>query len=433
MVKPARNSSFSISRRVKKRTVEYLRSLAHVRIIENKQNRGFPAAVNQGIENATGDAILLLNNDTIVTTGWLDRLRTALDSDERIQVIGPLTNCTAGLQRIPAKYSLENLDDFAWDRRVSNRDQLELVPEVTGFCMLIDRKAIQSIGLFDEQFGTGLYEDVDYCKRVRDAGFQIAIAHDVFIHHFGHKSFQKAGIDQNDLAVINQEKFHDKWKLAMQAGAKTPASTDPFQYHSPRALGWDDGLKNQRRILELFSDQLHQVLVFATEQPDLFFCNELQNNFGCDVTICTTNQFNAGEFKSLPIAELEYHANSFDAIVCIRFDQHRESQQLLGLIHETLVPGGEFFLSAPNSRSVSNIQNLILGTWSSETWNSSLRFYTRRELEKLLHSKYFSINSWNPMFSAQHGEWVAQGRPQNLNYESFRFQTGPTRPICSSE
>ena len=71
-------------------TVAYLKSLAGATVIENTDNRGFPAAVNQGIAAAKGSRILLLNNDTIVTTGWLRRMLAALDSDPKIGLVGSM-------------------------------------------------------------------------------------------------------------------------------------------------------------------------------------------------------------------------------------------------------------------------------------------------------------------------------------------------------
>ncbi|QDT76779.1 SPBc2 prophage-derived glycosyltransferase SunS [Gimesia maris] len=404
-------------------TTEYLSSLDRVRVIENEENRGFPAAANQGIEIATGDAVLLLNNDTIVTTGWLDSLRTTLRSDEKIGIVGPLTNCTAGPQRIPTKYTLESLDDFAWSRRVANQYRCELVSDITGFCMLIDRKILESVGGFDEQFEIGLYEDIDFCKRVRDAGYQLAIAQDAFVHHFGHKSFQVAGIVQDELALRNEENFCQKWELKKPFELKDDVSPTPFQYHSPRALNWKDDLKSLRKTLELFSEQHQKVLVFSYDDSDLFFCKELQASLGCDLTICNTNESEIGEFKSITLAELEIQSDVFDAVVCRGFDQYREPRQLLGLIHQSLTPGGELFVSIPNLRSATTIRSLCSGTWPTEIWDPALRFFTRREMEKLLCSENFTFSSWSPMYLSEHGEWVAQGRSHNLNLESFAFQT----------
>ncbi|HEV3259212.1 MAG TPA: methyltransferase domain-containing protein [Gemmataceae bacterium] len=97
-------------------TQDYLRSLPGVKVLVNQENRGFPAAVNQGIEAAAGKQILLLNNDTLVTTGWLRYLLQALHSDPQIGLAGPCTNQVSGEQEVAVRYDdLGGLDGFAWD------------------------------------------------------------------------------------------------------------------------------------------------------------------------------------------------------------------------------------------------------------------------------------------------------------------------------
>jgi GT2 family glycosyltransferase len=93
-----------------------LRSLPGVTVIANEQNRGFPAAVNQGIQAAKGQQILLLNNDCLVTTGWLGRMLRALHSAPTVGLVGPCSNFVSGEQQVAVGYDeLAGLDGFAWD------------------------------------------------------------------------------------------------------------------------------------------------------------------------------------------------------------------------------------------------------------------------------------------------------------------------------
>ena len=89
-----------------------------VRLITNPDNRGFPAAANQGLQAARGNNLLLLNNDTVVTTGWLRRMLDVLHSTPQIGLVGPVTNCVSGEQQIPVAYdNLSDLDGWAWERQ----------------------------------------------------------------------------------------------------------------------------------------------------------------------------------------------------------------------------------------------------------------------------------------------------------------------------
>ena len=85
------------------------------------------------------------------------------------------------------------------------------VPKLSGFCVLMTRAVYESIGGLDERFGLGLFDDDDLAERARRAGFTLAVAHDLFIHHFGSRTFVGNGIDAAALLEENARRFADKW------------------------------------------------------------------------------------------------------------------------------------------------------------------------------------------------------------------------------
>lgn len=197
-------------------TVEWLRRVvsenSNYRLIENKENGGFAAGCNQGIREAKGEYILLLNNDVIVTKGWLSGLLNCLKKAPDAGIVGPMTNNISGLQRIDVDYKDESgIDNFA--RRFSETYRGRRIPlrRIVGFCMLMRRELIESIGLLDESFGTGNFEDDDLCLRAELAGFRNYIAGDVFIHHYGSMSFIGNRIDYNATMGGNRKRFNEKW------------------------------------------------------------------------------------------------------------------------------------------------------------------------------------------------------------------------------
>jgi GT2 family glycosyltransferase/tetratricopeptide (TPR) repeat protein/2-polyprenyl-3-methyl-5-hydroxy-6-metoxy-1,4-benzoquinol methylase len=205
-------------------TADYLRSLPSARVIFNKGNRGFPAAVNQGMQLATGKQVLLLNNDTVVTTGWLGRMLRALYSDPRIGLVGPCSNRVSGEQEVPVSYEdLSDLDGFAWIWGKARQGLLEETDRLVGFCLLIRRELIDKIGMLDERFGTGCFEDDDYCLRCRKAGYRAVIAREAFVHHFGGRTFAGSGVDFAALMRRNQQLFNEKW----HSGGDQPAPLGP--------------------------------------------------------------------------------------------------------------------------------------------------------------------------------------------------------------
>jgi len=193
-------------------TVEFLRAFPDMHVIVNDTNRGFPAAANQGMAVSSRSQVLLLNNDVVVTTGWLGRMLRALRSDPKVGLVGPTSNCVSGPQQIEVGYdALADLDGFAWDRGKLHNGFVADVNRLVGFCLLIRREVIESIGLLDEQFGIGCFEDDDYCLRAIAAGYRAVIAGDAFVHHYGGRTFLGSGVDANALMRENQRRFRDKW------------------------------------------------------------------------------------------------------------------------------------------------------------------------------------------------------------------------------
>ncbi|CUS97754.1 Glycosyltransferase, GT2 family [Candidatus Chrysopegis kryptomonas] len=202
-------------------TYQYLSTLQDAKLIRNPENYGFPKAVNQGIAHAEGDYIVILNNDVIVTDKWLERLIEHLKKDNSIGIVGPMSNYVNGIQILKEadKFYLEDgkvnevkLQKFAEDIYAKNKGEKIIFPRIAGLCMVIKREVIEKIGAFDERFTPGNFEDDDYCLRAVLAGFKIAVAKDVFIHHFGSKSFKSNGI-KKFLALLERNKkiFIEKW------------------------------------------------------------------------------------------------------------------------------------------------------------------------------------------------------------------------------
>ncbi|HUT93884.1 MAG TPA: glycosyltransferase [Thermoguttaceae bacterium] len=194
-------------------TADYLRAQSDVKLITNANNRGFPAGCNQGIRAATGDQILLLNNDVIVTTGWLRRLLRALHADVQIGLVGPCTNNVSGMQQVAVSYTdLASLDGFAWQWGKAHDQVVEETDRLVGFCLLFRRTLVDEIGLLDERFGLGNFEDDDYCRRARQAGYRAVIGKDAFIHHFGSVTHRSEEVDQAALLARNEQLYRSKWR-----------------------------------------------------------------------------------------------------------------------------------------------------------------------------------------------------------------------------
>jgi GT2 family glycosyltransferase len=182
------------------------------KIIRNEKNLGFPVACNQGIREAKGEVIVLLNNDTIVSSLWLERLDAHFVNYD---MVGPLTNFISGPQQLfinppvlPAGVTF-----FADQIYQKNYDRSSPFFRLVFFCVAIKRAVIDKIGLLDEQFSPGNFEDDDYCMRAIEAGFRLGIAQDVFIYHKGSATHKSENIEYAKLLQKNAEIFNKKWPL----------------------------------------------------------------------------------------------------------------------------------------------------------------------------------------------------------------------------
>ncbi|MFF2484537.1 glycosyltransferase family 2 protein [Paenibacillus sp. NPDC058071] len=180
----------------------------NITFVSHPGNTGFPTACNWGLRMARGDYLLLLNDDVLVTDHWLGGMLDAFAKDPEIGIVGPLSNYVSGRQQVdmPSSYT-----DTAASIRKAALGQVEYVNRVIGFCMLISRRLLDRIGLLDEQFSPGHFEDDDYCYRARAAGFRIAIAKDVFIYHDGSASFKREPGAVDQLLARNRQLFVSKW------------------------------------------------------------------------------------------------------------------------------------------------------------------------------------------------------------------------------
>lgn len=199
-------------------TIEYLRkeSITHrdTFCVFHEQNLGFSHSVNSGIDQSTGNFIVLLNSDTVVTPGWLESMCDTFPKAEkqfrisRVGAVGPVSNYAGGDQGIDAeKYSLEQLDHSAVQHRATYKNNMLLSGFLSGFCVMIRREVINDIGLFSTIYPHGFWEDNDYCLRMLLAGWNLVIDQSTFIHHHGSASFRTLKIDPNYLLRSNQLKF----------------------------------------------------------------------------------------------------------------------------------------------------------------------------------------------------------------------------------
>lgn len=183
-------------------------------VLRNNENTGFPKAVNQGIAASSGEYIILLNNDVIVTPGWQDKL---LDGLEDFAIVSPMSNYCAGVQRISIDpyENREELDKAAEQWSEETAGMMMEVNYVIGFCMAFRKETYIMIGKFDDSLWPCSGEEIDFCFRARELGMRVGIVYDCYLHHEGSQTFndmEKKGILSYEITCQRNDSYlAGKW------------------------------------------------------------------------------------------------------------------------------------------------------------------------------------------------------------------------------
>lgn len=221
----------------------YFDSLDAATVIHTGQNLGFPAGSNRGLAQAEGHAVLL-NSDTLVPEGWLARLKRALLSADDIGLVGPVSNRAPGPQQLDglALRNQEEIEAFARALATERDGVVKDTYRLVGFCWMIRDEALQKVGLLDESFGLGNYEDDDFCLRMRKVGYRLAIAEDCFVFHHGGRTFEGMGMQGEAFGALlheNRERFARKWDLHLPEPPSPRARSRQLNAQAHEAL--DEG------------------------------------------------------------------------------------------------------------------------------------------------------------------------------------------------
>jgi GT2 family glycosyltransferase/glycosyltransferase involved in cell wall biosynthesis len=197
-------------------TPEYLEEFAaghdNCRVIYNSDNKGFPAAVNQGAAAASGKYLVIMHNDTLVSSGWLEPLISSLENST-VGMVGAVTNNSDTETRIAVTYSgIEDMNEFAKDYVVQKKGQVIDVENLPFLCAALRKEVFEEIGPLDEGYGLGLFESDDYSYRLKQKGYRLLCVEDAYVHHEGRAAFSLAGFEGYWLIFQkNRQYFEEKW------------------------------------------------------------------------------------------------------------------------------------------------------------------------------------------------------------------------------
>jgi GT2 family glycosyltransferase/glycosyltransferase involved in cell wall biosynthesis len=185
-----------------------------IRIVPSAHNRGFAANVNSGLRAAHPEHdVVLLNSDTIPRRGWLAALQYASQTEPGIGIVGAKLLYPDG--RIQYAGTVRNLGAPEWFDHRYRFKPADFGPAqvagptvaATGACMYITRSALDAVGEFDERYPMA-FEDVDYCLRAWEAGYEVAYAPTAQLVHL--ESVTR-GTEQGERELASQRAFWSRW------------------------------------------------------------------------------------------------------------------------------------------------------------------------------------------------------------------------------
>ena len=209
----------------------------NVKLLRNPQNSGFLVTCNNGAAAATGDYVILMNNDTLPQRGWLEPLlRTFRDHPDAGAVGCKLVYPDGRLQEAGGVVfddgSAANFGKFEYQLDLPLYNYVREVDYVTGALIMTPRALFDRLGGLDTRYRPIYYEETDYCFRLREQGYKVYYQpQSVVIHLEGVTCGTDTGSGQKRYQVVNREKFVERWRDALRRQPPGPGKFNRAAWH----------------------------------------------------------------------------------------------------------------------------------------------------------------------------------------------------------
>ena len=177
----------------------------NIQVVINQKNLGYVKSANIGIQKSISENVILLNSDVVVTKNWLGKFEAGLKKDPKIGLISPLCSNAANLTvKIPPGSDFVQMNEYFEKNSKKNYPD---AMTVVGHCLLITRKVIEKVGLFDEIYSPAYTEETDYHFKAINNGFRAVTADDTYLFHKGEGSIQ----NRNELLEKHLKIFFSRY------------------------------------------------------------------------------------------------------------------------------------------------------------------------------------------------------------------------------
>lgn len=192
-------------------------------LIRNTENSGFPKTCNNGIAQAQGEIIVLLNSDTMIPVGFNKKIAACFDSDPLIAVASPIA-AYSGSYFIPLRDG-ETVASMNDKIEQLHKPVYPSIPTAEGFCFCMRKHAVDKYGALDEIYGKGFNEERDFSFRMTQKGLRCVLIDNLYVYHKRHASFGSA--ERKKQLERNDKIFKERW------GALVAKEKDFTKHHNP--------------------------------------------------------------------------------------------------------------------------------------------------------------------------------------------------------
>ncbi|MFZ1390983.1 MAG: glycosyltransferase [Dokdonella sp.] len=307
-----------------------------IRSIRNAENLGFVGSCNAGAAIAIGEYVLFLNNDTVVTAGWLDALLRCFDEQSDAGLVGSRLVYPDG--RLQEAGGIIFNDGSGWnygrfedpnDTRFAFRREVDYC---SGAAIMLRRDLFETLGRFDGRYAPAYYEDTDLAFAVRAAGLKVYYEPRSRVVHFeGITAGTDTGSGMKRYQVVNQAKFVDKWRDALRGQPEPATPIHLAATHRARhrilvidattpAPDQDAGSLRMVNLMRVLRDSGCHVVFMASNRAWIERYTADLQDLGIEVL--------HHPYHSEPVALFRERGPEFDAIVLSR---HYVAREFIGL------------------------------------------------------------------------------------------------------
>lgn len=356
---------------------EWLLDQTHIKSLFFENNLTAGQALNLAIRASSGEHIVFMHSDTLVTERWLDLLNEFVNCDDRIASVAPATNRNTDHSINNAHFlSIEEMLQYASD--LKNNGQYKKSIFLSSTCLLFKKNALENTGLFNESM-TEVACFSDYQMRLHQGGWKSYICEHAFVYHYG--------ANESQINTKDQILFSEKWGFSLkecQTGAKV------------------------LKMIKKSPEEAFRILLYGVKNPEILLI--LQESYpNCLIKCCSTQCKEA--VGTLLFDYVWIEADYF-------------SKSTLEIVKECLSDTGELIAELKNANSYILLKNIILKQrgysaekeWSLEHIATMFELAGFQELD--FDYQFASIKEDDSYLIGQLGEFV-ETLPEEFAIQSF--------------